>query len=220
MHKTDERLRREILDELAWNSRLGDSTIDITVRNGIVSLTGAVDSYGKKHAAAEAAHHVLGVTDVANDLEVRLPDQRHTDAEIAQAVRHALEWNVMLRHSCIRSTVSKGWVTLEGSVEILREREDAEAAVRPLVGVRGVLNRILVAPSTIDADDVSRMIDNVLARRAHREAGGINVHVAHGTVTLTGHVRSWAEKQALLGAISHARGIHSVQDRIEIAPDA
>jgi osmotically-inducible protein OsmY len=215
--KSDERIRHEILGELTWDSRITGSDITVGVDHGVVTFTGAVDSYAKKRAAQEAAHRVLGVTDVANDLEVKI-DQNfmRTDTEIARAVRHALEWDVLVPDSQIQSNVINGWVTLEGTVGRLREREDAEAAIRQLIGVCGVSNMIRVSPSEITTHDVCQTIEEVLARRAHREASGIGVQVHDGVVTLAGQVHSWPEKEAILGAVGHARGIRAVEDRIRI----
>jgi osmotically-inducible protein OsmY len=217
--KTDERIRHEILDELTWDSRVTGSDVAVGVDHGVVTLTGAVDTYAKKRSAQEAAHRVLGVMDVANDLEVKVAENFvRADTEIARAIRHSLEWDVLVPDSKIQSNVTCGWVTLEGTVDRLREREDAEAAVRRLAGVCGVSNMITVSPSEIAPHDVCQTIEEVLARRAHREASGIDVQVHDGVVTLAGRVRSWAEKEAILGAVGHARGIRAVADKIRINP--
>ncbi len=217
--RTDEWIRHEVLEELTWDSRVAGSDVAVGVDQGVVTLTGAVDTYAKKRAAQEAAHRVLGVMDVANDLEVKVSKKfMRTDTEVARAVRHALEWDVLIPDTRIQSNVTAGWVTLEGSVDRLREREDAEAAVRQLAGVCGVSNMITVSPAELTPHDVCRTIEEVLARRAHREASGIGVQVRDGVVTLAGEVRSWAEKQAILGAVGHARGIRAVDDKIRINP--
>jgi osmotically-inducible protein OsmY len=131
-----------VLDELKWDARIDPASIGVTVDDGIVS------SYVERMAADEAAHRVPGVRDVANELEVRLPDTlRSPDAEIARAVRSALEWDVFVPDQLIGSSVSNGWVTLEGTVEKARQRHDAERAVRNLAGVRGVTNHITVETS-------------------------------------------------------------------------
>ncbi len=216
---TDDHIRRDVLAELAWDSRMSGTPIAVAVEHGIVTLTGTVDSYAKKHAAQEAAHRIGGVTDVANDLDVQLPREHvRSDTDVARAVRHALQWDVLVPDSRIESTVTAGFVTLDGTVDLLREREDAAAAVRQLTGVRGLLNRITVSPPKITAEDVCRTIEEVLARRAQREASGIDVKVRDGVVSLTGRVRSWAERQAILGAIGHARGICAVDNQIRIDP--
>jgi osmotically-inducible protein OsmY len=172
-------------------------------------------------ATQEAAHFVTGVLDVANDIVVKAPGSPgRTDTEIAQAVRHALEWDVGVPHERIRSTVSDGIVNLEGNVNFLREREDAERAVRYLDGVCGVRNHILVSPSTMGPDKVRAMIEKVLERRAsheiEREAKRIRVAVTEGNVILTGKVGSFAEKRAILGALSHTPGIRTVTDHLRI----
>jgi osmotically-inducible protein OsmY len=213
----NERIRREVLDEFQWQSHLAGSRIGVAVDDGVVTLTGTVDSYAKKYAAQEAAHCIRGVTDVANQLEVKVAEEHaRSDTEVAHAVRHALEWDVMVPDSRIESSLNEGWVTLDGTVDLWREREDAEAAVRQLAGVRGVSNRIKVGPPSIAASDVCRTIEQVLARRAHRETDAIDVRIHDGVVALDGEVRSWAEKRAILGAVAHARGVKGVDDRIRI----
>jgi osmotically-inducible protein OsmY len=217
--KSDDRICHDVLAELEWDSRIDGSDIHVAADHGVVTLTGSVDSYATKHAAQDAAHRVLGVTEVANDLDIKLPEKHsRSDTEIARAVRQALEWNVMIPDERIESSVTNGLVTLDGTVERLRERADAEAAVRQLAGVQGVLNRITVSTHGITAEDVGRTIEHVLARRAHREASGIDVKVRDGIVSLTGKVRSWAERQAILGAVGHARGITAIDNRIRIDP--
>jgi osmotically-inducible protein OsmY len=222
--KTDERIRHEILEELGWDTRIGGSIIDVAVAGGVVTLTGTAGSYAEKLAAQGAAQHVLGVTDIANELAVT-PSEQHArnDTEIARAVRHALVWDAMVPDDRIQSAVSDGWVTLAGTVDRWSEREDAEATVRRLVGVRGITNLIAVAPLTsaspnMPSIDVRRMIDDVLARRAHREAHGIRAQLHDGVIALEGDVRSWAEKEAILGAIRDAPGIRGVTDHLRIDP--
>ncbi len=215
--RDDYRVRREVLDELGWDSRTSGTAIDVAVADGVVTLTGSVDSYAQKHAAGEAAHRIAGVRDVANDIHVNVPREHvRLDTDLARAVRHALEWDVMVPDSRIESTVSDGFVTLSGTVNLLRERDDAAAAIRQLAGVRGVSNHITVAPPKVTAQDVCRTIEEVLARRAHREAGGIDVSVHDGVVSVKGRVHTWEEREAILGAIGHARGITAVDDQIRV----
>jgi len=166
--KSDSQIQQEVLREMKWDTRVDENEIGVAVEQGVVTLTGAVGSYGKKIAAQEAAHRVFGVLDVANDVQVRLPGtMARSDTEIAQAVRSALEWDVWVPEERIKSTVSNGCVTLEGNVDLLREREDAERAIRGLAGVRAVTNKIEVKPSKVAADDL-RGSD----RRCARAQGG------------------------------------------------
>lgn len=217
--RTDRDIQHDVLLELRWDSRVRETEIGVEVDNGVVTLTGTVDSYAKKIAAKEAAHRVCGVLDVADDVVVKLPGSlRRTDTEIAHAVREALEWNAFVPDTRIRSTVGDGWVSLEGEVSTLREKEDAEAAVRPLAGVRAVNNRLTVMPVKADPARLRQSIEEALARRAEREAEKIRVLVENGTVTLEGRVRTWPEKKAVLGTVSHAPGVRQLRDRLAVNP--
>jgi osmotically-inducible protein OsmY len=217
-YKSDEELKSEVLFQLGWDSRINQAEVGVTVKKGVVTLTGTAESYAKKMAAQQAAHRVVGVLDVANDIEVDVPGKlRRTDSEIAGAVRHALEWNVLVPSDKIHSTVSDGWVTIEGEVECYREREDAERAISHLPGVCGVTNKIEVC-TPVEPERLKFLIEDVLERRADREARRIKVRVDEGEVTLTGSVRSWDEKKAIMGAVSHAPGVRMVRDHLFIDP--
>jgi osmotically-inducible protein OsmY len=217
--KTDQEIQQDVFRELRWDSRVDQTEIGVEVDNGIVTLTGTVDSYAKKVAAREAAHRVMGVLDVADDVQVKSPGSlERTDTEIARAVRMTLEWDAFVPDQKIRSTVTEGFVTLDGEVATLREKEDAEAAVRNLAGVREVRNRLLVAAIKADPVKLRESIEEALERRAEREAERIRVHVEEGTVTLEGKVRTWPEKQAILGAVSHAPGVREVRDKLAVNP--
>jgi osmotically-inducible protein OsmY len=217
--KSDSTIQQDVLRELKWDTRVEETEIGVTVEHGVVTLTGAVNSYGKKIAAQDAAHRVYGVLDVANDIQVQLPGSRtRSDTEIAQAVRSALEWDVWIPEERIMSTVSNGWVTVEGDVALLRERGDVERAIRRLSGVRGVTNNIEVKPSAVAAADVRETIEEALERRAEREARRIKVEVHNGAVKLSGPVRSWAEKRAILGTVSHAPGVRAVDEHLFVDP--
>ena len=217
--KTDEKLRDDVLRELEWDSRVGGIQIGVQAERGVVTLSGTVPGLMTKIAAVRAAHRVHGVLDVADEMQVVLPgDPGLTDVEVARAVRHALEWDILVDDRRIQSTVHEGLVTLEGTVENIRQCEDAARAVRGLKGVRGVVNRIAVLPSEVDPRVARRAIERALERRAEREADRIAVSVQEGTVTLCGSVHSWAERDAIVGAVSHAPGISAVSDRLKIDP--
>ena len=218
IYKSDEEIKSEVLFQLGWDSRINQTEIGVIVRKGVVTLTGMVDSYARKIAAQRAAHRVPGVLDVANDIEVTIPGgMQRTDSDIARAVRHALDWNTMVPADKIHTTVSNGWVTLEGDVEFYRERLDAERAVGHLSGVRGVINKIKIC-ANVEPQRVKFLIEDVLERRADREAERIKVAVDDGEVTLSGAVNSWEEKKSILGAVSHTPGVTAVHDRLFIDP--
>jgi osmotically-inducible protein OsmY len=217
--RTDREVMRRILRELKWDSRIEWASINVEVNDGVATLTGTVPSYAQKIAAQDAAHRVAGVLDVANDIEVKPVDRfARTDTDIASAVRNALEWDAMVPNELIKSTVSDGWVTLEGEVDYWRERNDAERAVHQLSGVVGVINKITIRKRPVDPKRLREEIELALERRADREAQRLTIDVRDGAVDLWGHVHSWQEKRAVIGSISHAPGVTEVRDHLRIDP--
>jgi osmotically-inducible protein OsmY len=145
LNKSDFDILQDVSCELAWVAQIPPTEIGIQVKDGIVTLSGTIDSWPKRRAAQEAAHRVAGVLDVANDLDVKLPgDAERTDTEVARAVRQALEWSELVPHERIRTTVTHGTVTLEGTVPTWNQRVGAERAVEHLMGVRRVDNQLEV----------------------------------------------------------------------------
>ena len=217
--KTDTQLHRDVLEELKWDSRVDETEVGVQVARGVVTLTGTVTSWAKRVAAQEAARRVIGVLDVANDISVNAPGGFvHSDTEIAQAVRQTLEWDVFVPNEKITSTVTDGWVTLEGSLERWSQRDDAARAVRNLTGVKMVVNKITVTAARPVTGDVRKAIEQALERRAEREARHIGVEVRDGIATLTGPVHSWAERKSVLAAARFTPGIRAVEDHLRTEP--
>jgi osmotically-inducible protein OsmY len=214
--KTDEEIQRDVLAELKWDARLQPNEIGVIVKDGVVTLTGLVDSYLKKWNAEEAAQRVAGVKAVANDIEVRLPSSsERTDSDIAAAAVHALEWDALVPSDRVQVTVSKGWVTLRGEVDWQYQKEDAERVVRRLTGVKGVTNLITVKPHTAPSD-LKKRIEEALVRTAKLDADRIIVEVQGSKAILKGTVRSWAEREEAERVAWSAPGILSVENRITI----
>lgn len=214
---TDEQIQQDVLDELKWDPRVLPNEIGVAVKDGVVTLTGWVDSYTKRWAAEDGAHRVHGVKAVANEIEVRLPSSaERTDADIAAAAINALKWDAFVPVEKIDVTVSKGWITLKGEVQWQYEKEDAERVVRRLSGVKGVTNLITVRPRAT-APELKKKIEDALVRNAEVDAQRITVEVQGTKAILKGTVRSWAEKQQAEFAAWAAPGITSVDNRITIS---
>jgi len=217
IHKTDQQLQQDVLLELKGDTRVRVTDVGVTVRSGVVTLIGEVESWAKSNAALAAALRVAGVQDVANDLRVRRgASSGRSDPEVAEAVRRALEWDARVPRESIQTTVTDGHVSLTGSVEYWSEREDAEEAVRYLTGVTGVTNTIEVRPHFVAPSEVRLAIAEALHRHAMRETRHIDLAIEDGVVTLSGTVGSWSERRAAVGAAGAIHGVRSVRDQLHL----
>jgi osmotically-inducible protein OsmY len=216
--KTDLDLQQDVARELAWDTRVAPTEIGIQLKNGIVTLSGTVDSWAKLRLAEDAAHRVQGVLDVANDLEVVLPGRAaKTDTEIAQTVRHALETDVLVPDRLIHSTVTHGIVTLDGTVPLWSQHYDAERAVERLAGVKCVRNRVEIQPhEDVSLEQARSAVEKALERHAAREASHVNLSASEGHVEVRGVVQTLEERRAVLGAIRGTRGVRDVTDHLHV----
>jgi osmotically-inducible protein OsmY len=186
------------------------------VRDGVVTLTGHLDSFGEKHAVERAVRRVEGVRGIALELDVKLAaEHKRSDSEIAQATATTLRLNSMVPEGKVQIEVENGWVTLTGEVDWRYQLVRAEQAIRPLAGVRGLSNRISIKPRA-SSKDVGAQITAALTRQAMREAKHINIEVEGGVVTLWGKVHSLAERDAAVGAAFSAHGVARVVDKLEV----
>jgi osmotically-inducible protein OsmY len=214
MTRTDQEIQKDVLAELRWEQGVGATEIGVAVKDGVVTLTGKVDTYLKKWRAEEAAHRVGGVTAVANDIEVRTIGER-TDSDIAAAAVHALRWDAGLPSDKILVTVEKGWVTLKGDVEWQFQKQEAERVVRRLFGVKGVSNLITLKP-VASPSDLKKKIEDALVRSAQIDANRITVEVQGTKAILKGKVLSWAERQEAERTAWLAPGITAVDNQITL----
>jgi osmotically-inducible protein OsmY len=218
MSMEDSELRRKVIAELEWEPTVDASAIGVLVRNGAVTLTGAVHSYFEKRSAEAAIKRVGGVRAVADELAVELPDAiERTDSDISQAALAALRFNVAVPAERLRVVVEGGWVTLEGEVDWLYQKAAAESAVRCLYGVKGVTDRIEVRPHVAEPD-IKAQIEAAFARRAKLEASRIRVEREGDAVTLRGVVQTFAEKDEAEYAAWSTRGVAKVHNDIVVSP--
>lgn len=213
----DKELRQFVIDELEYEPSIDAADIGVAAENGVVTLSGHVADYAQKMAAERAVWRVKGVKAIAQEIEVRLPgDKKHGDDEIAQRILNILAWNTMIPRDRIRAKVIEGRVTLSGQVNWNYQRMAAEAEVRKLTGVKGVINEITLSP-VVQVGDVKQRIQDALERHAEVEAARISVEVKEpGTVRLEGHVDSWDERRAVERAVWSAPGVRIVEDRLTI----
>ena len=203
--RTDGEVKADVLSELAWEPDLDASRIAVAVRDGVVTLTGDVDSLQQRWVAERAAQRVLGVRAVADTLEVRLPALgERTDAEIVEAIRRALHYELGDKADAIRVLVSAGHVRLEGEVEMYPDRKRAGRVARRILGAKSLINAVTVGETPV-ADDIHSRIADALTRSAIVDAAGVYVAVEGSKATLRGWVRSWAEMRAAEEAAWRAR---------------
>jgi osmotically-inducible protein OsmY len=213
---TDLELKKSVESELSWEPSINAAEIGVAAKDGIVTLTGRIPSYWEKVAAERAAMRVAGVKAVANQIEVRLPSSsERTDEDIARAALDALRWSVLIPPDRIKVKISKGWVTLEGSVDWQFQKTAAEKAVRKLYGVLGVTNFIDVKVSVSKAE-VKAAIESALKRSAEIDANQIKVETEGDKVILRGSVRSWFEREEAERAAWRAPGVQSVDNRLSV----
>lgn len=217
MYKTDVQLQRDVMDEFDWDPEVMVTEVGVEVDDGVVTLTGVVETFSTKWAAERAAFRVAGVRAVANDIVVRTDSPGYlTDTDIAKEVANTLERNLMVPEDKIQIRVADGEVTLDGEVEWYYQRMAADEAVRDLPGITHITNYIMVVQPPEQAASIHDGIEQALLRNAEVDADSITVSVEGETVTLHGNVRSWAERTEAEQVAWKARGITDVINHIRI----
>jgi len=216
--KTDTELQQDVMTELQWEPTIKAAEIGVGVTDGVVTLSGYVDSFWKKWAAERAAARVFGVKGVVEKIQVRLSGSfKRSDEDIGGAVANALEWNVAVPYDRVKVQVEDGLVTLSGEVDWWYQKDAAEDAVRKLVGVVLVSNHITVKPA-VKPMDLKGKIENAFRRNALLDARRIKIETLGRKVILRGSVRSWAERAEAQWAAWAAPGVSEVENDIIVSP--
>jgi osmotically-inducible protein OsmY len=214
--RSDPEIRDDVEAELRYDPDIDASDIAVSVKEGVVTLAGFVRSYFHKWQAERDTKRVKGVRGVANDIEIRLPSiDARPDPEIAREAVQALSTALPYSGEKFTVTVKDGWVTIEGEAEWQYQREQAEAAVRRVRGIKGISNLIQLQ-AKVPVATVKRMIEDALKRSAEIDAQNIAVEAEGDKVILKGKVRSWAERQEAERAAWRAPGVRKVEDQITI----
>lgn len=173
--RTDLSIKENVLEELQWQPNIDETQIGVIVKDGIVTLSGTVDSYVKKQEAEKAARSVVGVKGVAEEIEVKYgTSSNKSDTEIAAAAVNALKWNISVPENKIEVKVENGWVYLTGEVLWDFEKNAAKRAVESLTGVHYVVNNIALK-NTVNAVDIKEKIKKAFERSADIDAKDIIV---------------------------------------------
>jgi len=218
--KTDSQIQKDVMAQLNWEPILNASEIGVGVKEGIVTLSGIVDTYTKKIVAEKAAKKVSGVKAVALDIQVGVSLAfKKTDSEIAAMVIDALRLHTAVQEDRIKIKVEDGVVTLEGEVEWEYQRKAAVNAIENLPGVRNVLNYITVKPKVV-ASDIEKKINAAFHRSATIDAEKITVETIGSKVILKGTVRSMAEKEDAEDAVWAAPGAMTVENKLYVEEEA
>lgn len=216
-HPADAALKAAVIDELTWTPSIDSTHIDVSVEYGLVTLSGEVDSYPQKFLAEKAALRVHGVSGVYGELRVHNNWGALSDVDIEAEVVAALDRAIDVPPGAVQAAVDDHFVTLTGSVNWHFQRQAAERSVRYLKGVTGLRNAVTIEPA-VTATGLKTRITAALHRNAQLKKKGIRVTTDKGTVTLTGEVRTCAERhQADMTAWS-APGVTSVANQLVVAP--
>ena len=214
--KTNAELQQDVQDAIKWQPLLNAAEIGVTAKDGVVSLTGVVDSYAKKTEAEDAASNVGGVTALVEKIEVKYPSSySKTNAEIATEVVKALSTRWDLPKDKVKVKVEAGWVTLTGQLGWNYQKEAAEEAIEGLMGVTGVTNNITIKSESMESLEKAA-IEDALKRSWAFYDNTIRVQVSGHKATLSGTVDSLYQRNEASSIAWKAPGVWAVDNELVV----
>jgi osmotically-inducible protein OsmY len=214
--KSNAELQQDVQDAIKWQPLLNAAEIGVTVKDGVVSLTGVVDSYVKKTEAEDAARNVAGVRALIEKIEVKFSGSySKTNSEIATEVLNALRTRWDVPKDIIKVKVEAGWITLTGELAWNYQKEAAEEAIKNLAGVTGVTNDITIKSGSMESVEKSD-IEKALKRNWAFHENRIQVRVSDHTATLTGTVDSLYQKTEAGSIAWNAPGVWTVDNELAV----
>ena len=212
----DDDLWRHVVAELSWDPQVDSDAIEVSAADGTVTLRGTVVTLRLKQAGGRAAARVRGVTRVANELRVQIPDRdRRDDEDLRGDVLEALMLDVSVPMT-VDAQARDGFVTLTGTAHWHYQREAAEFRTANVPGVADIDNAISLT-RTPDARKARGAIRAAFRRDAAIEADGLSVETSSaGLVILSGTVSSWAAHDHAVAVAWSAPGVIRVDDRIRV----
>jgi osmotically-inducible protein OsmY len=218
MQSIDEKVKRDIVDQLYWDSRVDAANVSVTVDKGAVTLSGTVNNYAALQAAITDAWTTPGVASVENNLEVNYRVPVPDDQEIRERIELLLEWNPVMESGEITVSVNSGWVILEGSVDTLWQKNRAEYIALDVMGVVGIINKLSVVPTRDILDEkIGTDIQEALQRNGEVNVNWINVSVENGTVTLSGTVPTLSARRAAYETVLFTAGVKNIEDNLNVS---
>lgn len=220
MAKTQEQIKQDVVNQLAWDSRVDANNVDVDVSDGTVTLSGTVPTYTARSAAEDAAWVVIGVTNVNNQVNVEFPTAFTvpSDEDIHASVQQRLEWNSDVDENKVTVKVDAGTVTLEGSVPSFWQSITAQQEAESAIGVISVVNKLAVVPTKKITDEVlgERVADRVDQNTLGNIVDQVDIRVKDGKVTLSGTVPSWSDWRSVYDAAQFTTGVTEIEDNIQI----
>lgn len=216
--KTNEELQKDVQDAIKFQPLLHAAEIGVTVKDGIVTLSGVVDGYFKKTEAENATKNVAGVKAVVENITIKYNNYSKDDNEVAVEVLKALKASWSVPNDTVKVKVENGWVTLDGELPWNYQREAAKSAINYLPGIKGITNNIKIKSEVHDAIE-QKEVENALARHWSINAKDIKVKASGTNVTLTGNVTSLYQKEEAGHIAWNTPGVWSVDNKLEVEYD-